>query len=119
LLFLPGVPDERRRCQRADAKVDLIHEAPIRLALRVARDTLVVEKRDCRRSGVPRGAEKRCAKGTSAPERGRGHKARRSLGASQLDLPHVTPLIGATARRYRERVYLKRGYRRALWSTTD
>jgi hypothetical protein len=51
------------------------------LALRAARDTLVVEKRDCCRSGVPRGAEKRCGKRTCAPERGRGHKARRSLGA--------------------------------------
>jgi len=39
-----------------------------------------MEKRDCRRSGV-RGTEKRCAKGTCAPERGHGHKARRSLGA--------------------------------------
>ena len=51
------------------------------VALRAARDTLVVEKTDCRRSGVPRGAEKRCAKRTCARERGRGHKARRSLGA--------------------------------------
>jgi hypothetical protein len=51
------------------------------LAWRAARDTLVVEERDCRRSGVPRAAEKRCAKGTCAPERGRRHKARRSLGA--------------------------------------
>ena len=75
------MPDERRPCQRAVAKVDLTHEAPIARRSARRRDTLVAEKRDCRRSGVPRAAEKRCAKGTCAPERGRGHKARRSLGA--------------------------------------
>jgi len=50
------MPDERRPCQRAVAKVDLTHEAPI--ARRSARDTLVVENRGCRRSGAPRGWKK-------------------------------------------------------------